>query len=189
MKARAIFFDRDGTLLVEMGYIVHPSVARPYRFTAQALSEARRRGFLLIAVTNQSGVARGYMRESELAAIHNGMQDLLGRSGAALDAIYYCPHHPLGRVPAYRRTCDCRKPGTALGVAAAERFDIDLPRSFMIGDKETDVQFGTNLGVTPCLVRTGYGSYEEQAVKAECGESARVFDHVLGAVDWIISGA
>jgi D-glycero-D-manno-heptose 1,7-bisphosphate phosphatase len=189
MKAKAIFFDRDGTLLVEMGYIVHPSVVVPYRVAARALKEAKLRGFVLIAVTNQSGVARGFLRESDLAAIHERMQGLLGRSGAALDAIYYCPHHVRARFPAYRRACDCRKPGTALGMAAAKRFDIDLAKSFVIGDKLTDLQFGTNLGVTPCLVRTGYGSYEEQVAKAEFGDSARVFDHVLGAVDWIVSGA
>jgi D-glycero-D-manno-heptose 1,7-bisphosphate phosphatase len=189
MRRKAIFFDRDGTLLVELGYMNHPSLARPYHVTAQALRAARDRGFLLIAVTNQSGVARGYIAEAEVTAIHERMQHLLGRVGAALDAVYYCPHHPQGRVDAYRRVCECRKPATALGLEAAERFHIDLAGSFMVGDKQTDMLFGSNLGVTPCLVRTGYGSYEERAMKAGHADGARVFDHVLAAVDWITTEA
>jgi D-glycero-D-manno-heptose 1,7-bisphosphate phosphatase len=117
------------------------------------------------------------------------MQRVLGEDGVALDAVYYCPHHPEGRVAAYRRKCDCRKPGTALGLQAAERFDIDLAASFMIGDKETDVLFGRNLGMSSCLVRTGFGSYEEHALQLRHRERFRVFDHVLGAVGWIVSGA
>jgi D-glycero-D-manno-heptose 1,7-bisphosphate phosphatase len=185
---KAVFLDRDGTLLVEVGYLNHPSLVAPYEFTARALNIARRNGFLLIGVTNQSGIARGYLSERDLAEVHRRMQTVLGKTGASLDAVYYCAHHPHGTVAAYRRKCDCRKPGTALGLAAAERFDIDLSRSYMIGDKETDLLFGRNLGVTPCLVRTGYGSREEGTVRVPEQGTVPVFDNVLAAVDWITSG-
>jgi D-glycero-D-manno-heptose 1,7-bisphosphate phosphatase len=188
-RPRAIFFDRDGTLLVEMGYLNHPSMVRPYSFAPEALKTVRREGFLLIVVTNQSGVARGYITESDLGAIHARMQNLFDRTGVELDAIYYCPHHPRGTVEAYRRACSCRKPAPGLGWAAAERFGIDLAGSYMIGDKETDVLFGKNLGVTPCLVRTGYGSYAERIMETGDGDAVRVFDHVLAAVEWITSGS
>ncbi len=185
---KAVFFDRDGTLLVEMGYINHPSLVAPYKFTVEALRIARESGFLLIAVTNQSGVARGYISERDLGDIHRRMQDILGVAGVPLDAVYYCPHHKDGTVAAFRRECNCRKPGTGMGLEAAERFGIDLVRSYMVGDKETDVLFGRNLGVTACLVRTGYGSHEERAMKARPPGDFHVFENVLAAVEWIAGG-
>jgi D-glycero-D-manno-heptose 1,7-bisphosphate phosphatase len=182
---RAIFFDRDGTLLVEVGYLVHPSRVVPYHFAAEALRTARQHGYILVAVTNQSAVARGYLSEADLGVIHLRMQDVLRPAEAELDAIYYCPHHPEGTVTAFRKECRCRKPGTELGRRAARRFDIDLGSSFVIGDKETDVLFGRNLGVTPCLVRTGFGAYEEKRLGAGGLKGLGVFDNVLEAVSWI----
>ncbi|MGD8627660.1 MAG: HAD family hydrolase [bacterium] len=186
MKGRkALFLDRDGTLLVEAGYLNHPSLVTPYRFTVEALNLARQAGFLLILVTNQSGIARGYLSEAELGAIHQRMQSLLSEGGAELDAIYYCPHHEDGTVKEYAVDCGCRKPGTLLGRMAAERFGIDLGASFMIGDKDTDLEFGRALGVAPCLVRTGFGSFEESSRGPAGLKGARVFDDLLDAVRWI----
>jgi len=185
---KAVFFDRDGTLLVEVGYLNHPSLVAPYKFTLKALRKAKESGFLLIGVTNQSGIARGYIKESDLRDIHCRMQDILGDAGVPLDAIYYCPHHPNGRVAAYREKCNCRKPAAGMGFEAAERFGIDLGGSYMVGDKETDVLFGINLGVTPCLVRTGYGSYEERGMKESPPGNFHVFEDVLGAVEWMAGG-
>jgi D-glycero-D-manno-heptose 1,7-bisphosphate phosphatase len=185
-QRKAIFMDRDGTLLVEVGYLNHPSLVVPYHFTAEALRKAREEGFLLISVSNQSGIARGYLTEKELLSIHDRMQSMLAREGAALDGIYYCPHHPEGRVPKYRRRCECRKPGTALGRQAAERFHIDLGRSFMIGDKESDLRFGRSLGMAACLVRTGYGSHEERRLGKDMLNDILVFDNVLDAVVGIL---
>jgi len=183
---KALFLDRDGTLLVEVGYLNHPSQVMPYHFVIQALKLARQAGFLLILVTNQSGIARGYLSEAEMNEIHGRMQALLGEGGAGLDAIYHCPHHKEGTVEEYAVDCACRKPGTLLGQQAAERFGIDLEASFMIGDKETDLAFGRALGVTPCLVRTGFGRFEENSLGSAGLEGARVFDNLLNAVRWII---
>jgi D-glycero-D-manno-heptose 1,7-bisphosphate phosphatase len=183
---QAIFFDRDGTLVVEVGYLNHPSLVAPYRVTPEALRKAREAGFLLICVTNQSGVARGYVTECELDTIHRRMEELLERSGVSLDAIYYCPHHPWGVVEQFRRTCDCRKPAPGMGLEAARRFDIDLNKSFMIGDKDTDLLFGAALGAESCLVRTGMGAAEEKRLGPASLADYGVFDDVLEAVDWIV---
>ncbi len=183
---RAIFFDRDGTLLVEMGYLSHPSLVRPYAFAAEALSLARQAGFLAIVVTNQSGIARGFLKEEDLEAVHERMHSLLAAAGAGVDAVYYCPHHPDGTVAAYSAACDCRKPGTGLGLRAVSRYGIDPARSYTVGDKAADFQFGRNLGTTPCLVRTGYGD-TEAAKLAKLGlEKPLVFDNVLEAVKYIV---
>jgi D-glycero-D-manno-heptose 1,7-bisphosphate phosphatase len=184
-KRKALFLDRDGTLLVEVGYLNHASQVAPYHFTLQALRLAREAGFLLILVTNQSGIARGYLSEAELDGIHERMQSLLGEGGARLDGIYYCPHHREGTVREYAIECACRKPGPQLGRLAARRFGIDLEVSFMVGDKETDLEFGRALGVTPCLVRTGFGGFAEKDLGPAGLEGARVFDNVLEAVGWI----
>jgi D-glycero-D-manno-heptose 1,7-bisphosphate phosphatase len=183
--SKAIFFDRDGTLLVEVGYLTHPSLVIPYRFTVEALSLAKRRGFLMIAVTNQSGIARGYLTQSDLRAIHEKMQSVFRAQDVSLDAIYYCPHHPDGTVKDYRVKCSCRKPGIELGQRAVCRFGIDLERSFVIGDKETDLLFGRSLGATSCLVRTGFGTFEEERIGQNGLEGIQIFENVLGAVKWI----
>jgi D-glycero-D-manno-heptose 1,7-bisphosphate phosphatase len=186
---RAIFLDRDGTLLVEMGYLNHFSQVKPYRFTLEALRKAKEHGFTLICVTNQSGIARGYLTERDLKEIHRRMQRMLCDDGAELDGIYYCPHHPEGTVTVYTKRCACRKPSPVLGQRAARRFGIDLTRSFMVGDKETDLLFGSSLGVTPCLVRTGYGAFEERQITGRRSGAVPVFDNVLDAVDWITGDA
>jgi D-glycero-D-manno-heptose 1,7-bisphosphate phosphatase len=183
---RAVFFDRDGTLLVEIGYLAHPSLVVPYSRTLEALRLAREADFRLVAVTNQSGVARGYLTEGDLEGIHDRMQEVFRAGGAQLDAVYYCPHHPEGTVAGYARTCDCRKPSPGMGTMAARSLGIDLKKSFMIGDKETDLLFGRAIGAISCLVRTGFGSVEEQRLGEGRLRPYHVFDDVLGAVDWIV---
>jgi D-glycero-D-manno-heptose 1,7-bisphosphate phosphatase len=184
----AIFFDRDGTLLVEMGYIAHPSLVRPYTFSAEALRLARAGGFLLIMVTNQSGVARGWLSEHDLEAVHGRMQQMLGTDDAALDAIYYCPHHPQATVAAYRQACLCRKPGVALGEAAIRDLALDRTRSWVIGDKTSDIRFGLALGLKVCLVRTGFGTCEERTVWEDHLSGVHVARDVLEAVNLALAG-
>jgi D-glycero-D-manno-heptose 1,7-bisphosphate phosphatase len=182
---KAIFLDRDGTLLVESGYVSHPSLVVPYAGTQQALRRAKTQGFLLLVVTNQSGIARGWFTLSDLEDIHERMLALLGGE-AGIDGIYYCPHHPEGTVKAYRKHCSCRKPGTGLGLAAADRWGIDLARSFVIGDKMTDIDFGRALGARTCLVRTGFGRDEEVGAGAENLKEVHVADDIAAAVDWVL---
>ena len=184
---KAIFFDRDGTLLVEAGYINHPSLVAPYSFSPAAVACAKHNGFLAIVVTNQSGVARGWLSEQEVGCIHRQMITVFAAGGAPIDAVFYCPHHPDGTVPAYRASCACRKPGTELGVRAAERFAIDLAGSYVIGDKLSDVGFGEALGAKPCLVRTGFGRGEEANLKAIGRRDVHVADNALEAVRWAVA--
>jgi D-glycero-D-manno-heptose 1,7-bisphosphate phosphatase len=183
----AILFDRDGTLMVEMGYIAHPALVRPYAVTTQALQLARAGGFVLAVVTNQSGVARGWLGETELEAVHRRMQEILAAGGASLDAVYYCPHHPQGTVAAYRQVCRCRKPQVALGEAAISDLGIDRARSWAIGDKVSDIRFGLALGLRACLVRTGFGAYEEWKLREEGLTNVHVAGDVLEAVKWALA--
>ena len=181
----AIFFDRDGTLLVEFGYLTHPTQAVPYARSGEAIRRAKAHGFLAIVVTNQSGIARAYLNEMQLEEIHDRVLALYAEDGG-IDAVYYCPHHPDGTVPAFSRPCSCRKPAPGLGRAAADRFGIDLARSYVVGDKLTDVDFGRALGARPCLVRTGFGKREEARAGAETLRDVHLAGDVLDAVDWAI---
>lgn len=183
---KAIIFDRDGTLLVECGYLTHPTQVALYSASLGAVRLARQAGFMTAVATNQSGVARGWLAEDDLEAIHRRMRALLAEGGASLDGIYYCPHHPQGTVPEYRKACSCRKPGIGLGKLAAERLDLDLVRSFVIGDKLTDVAFGRALGAKPCLVRTGFGSLEEARLSDAGLGRVPVVDNVADAVAWAL---
>ena len=183
---KAIFFDRDGTLLVETGYLAHPSLVRPYAFAGEALKLARGAGFFLVVVSNQSGIARGYLRESDLAAIHERMESLLALEGAGVDEIYYCPHHPMGTVADYCKRCECRKPAAGMGLKAVEQHGIDPAQSFVIGDKVTDYLFGRNLGARSLLVRTGYGDTESRRLIESGMDGNDIFDNVLEATEYII---
>mgnify|MGYP001770779799 FL=1 len=154
---RAVFIDRDGTLSEEVGYINHPSRFRLFPFAAKAIRRLNEAGWLAVLVTNQAGVARGYFTEDLLLEVHRMLQDALEKQGAHLDAIYYCPHHPAAGKPPYKLDCDCRKPKPGLIHRAARELEIDLQRSWMIGDRYSDVELARNAGVRAAFVLTGYG--------------------------------
>ncbi len=153
-KNKAVFLDRDGVLVTEADYLRHEKDLRLLPGAAAALVRLRRAGFKLVVVTNQSGVARGYLSLATLARIHRLLRALLRQKGARLDAIYFCPHHPeTGR----RVRCRCRKPGTLMLEKAARRFSIDFASSYFVGDTSTDVLAAKNAGCRSILVKTGYG--------------------------------
>lgn len=157
---RAVFIDRDGTISEEVGYINHASRFRLFPYSAAALKQLYENGYLAIVITNQAGVARGYFSEDMVQNIHQRMTDELKASGAMLDAIYYCAHHPLVGEPPYRLDCDCRKPKPGLLLRAARDFDIDLAQSWMVGDRYSDIELAANAGVKSALVLSGYGRGE-----------------------------
>jgi D-glycero-D-manno-heptose 1,7-bisphosphate phosphatase len=154
----AIFLDRDGTVIREVGYLRRPEQVELLPGVGDAICCANRRNIPVILVTNQSAVARGWLTEEVLADIHHQLAVQLARYGARLDGIYYCPHHPEGSRPEYRLACRCRKPEPGLLLRAAADFRLALERSVMIGDKLDDVEAGRRAGTKTILVETGYGA-------------------------------
>ena len=136
MANRAIFLDRDDTLIEDPGYINSPDQVKLLAGVPQALIELKAMGYKLVVVSNQSAVARGIITEKVLARIHDRLKQLLAEKGASLDRIYYCPHHPDGVIEKYRKESDSRKPNPGMLLTAAEQMDIDLRHSWLIGDSE-----------------------------------------------------
>jgi len=160
MKKPAVFIDRDGTISEEVGYINHPSRFQLYPYSAEALRQLHENHWLAILVTNQAGVARGYFSEAVISAVHDRLVQELAQQDAALDAIYYCAHHPtVGELP-YRFDCDCRKPKPGLINRANKEFDIDLQSSWMVGDRYSDIELARNAGIRSAFVLSGYGRGE-----------------------------
>ncbi|HSB11892.1 MAG TPA: HAD family hydrolase [Blastocatellia bacterium] len=153
----AVFIDRDGTLNEDIGYVSTPEGLILFPFAAEAVRLVNRAGLKTIVITNQSGIARGMYSEQTLNAIHSTMLEKLASEGAIVDAIYYCPHHPEIGGPLYRIDCNCRKPQTGMLEAARREHNIDLARSFVIGDKASDIDLARNAGARSALVLTGYG--------------------------------
>ena len=143
----AAFLDRDGVLNADRGYAHLPEHLEWIAGVAEAVRLLNDAGYMTIVVTNQSGVARGLYDEASVKRLHLHMQKELGRQGARIDAFYYCPHHPDGTVTAYAFACRCRKPGIGMLEQAAEDFRIDKGRSFLIGDKDTDMQAARAFGI------------------------------------------
>ena len=157
-RPRAVFLDRDGTLNPDPGYISSPDDFSLFPGTAESLAALRQAGFLLILVTNQSGIARGLIRPADLCRIHAKLQRELLQAGAALDRIYVCPHHPDFSGPGARSVCDCRKPAPGLVLRAIADLDIDPAGSYVIGDRESDVKMGIAAGVPSILIASGPAS-------------------------------
>jgi D-glycero-D-manno-heptose 1,7-bisphosphate phosphatase len=188
MKRRAVFIDRDGTVSEEVGYVNHPTRYRVFPYTAPAIKLLNDAGVLAVLVTNQAGVARGYFAEEMIGQVHDLLRQALARGGAQLDAIYYCPHHPSVGAPPYRLDCDCRKPRPGLIERAARDLDIDLPASWMIGDRYGDVELARNAGVRSAFVLSGYGRGEWEYQRAGWQhEPDLVADDLLAAVRAIIA--
>ena len=153
----AVFLDRDGTINEQMGYVNHLSRFQLLPGVARAIRSLNEAGLPVVVVTNQSGLARGYFPESLLEAVHAELHRLLAREGAHLDGLYICPHHPEAREERFRLDCNCRKPRTGLLERAAAELGLDLGRSYMVGDRWSDLRCGAAVGATTVLVLTGYG--------------------------------
>jgi D-glycero-D-manno-heptose 1,7-bisphosphate phosphatase len=174
MSREAVFLDRDGTLIEEVNYLSAPEQVKLIPGAAEAVRRLNAAGVLVVVVTNQAGVARGIFPESRVGAVHAHLSALLAARGACLDAFYYCPHHPTAGTGAYRVACECRKPKPALLLTAARELDIDLARSWMIGDKLCDAEAGRAAGCRTILVRTGHGSELPADVEAVSDLAAAV---------------
>jgi mannose-1-phosphate guanylyltransferase/phosphomannomutase len=156
---RAVFLDRDGTIIKEIGYLTLRDIGRVrfFKGAAEAIKKLNQLGFIVVVVTNQPVVARGLATEKEIDKIHAILVNRLAKKGAKIDAIYSCPHHPEATLPKYRVRCRCRKPNIGMIMKAAKKFTINLKKSFIVGDRTADIAAGQRAGVTVVLVKTGYG--------------------------------
>jgi D-glycero-D-manno-heptose 1,7-bisphosphate phosphatase len=152
---RAVFLDKDGTLIDDVPYNVDPERMQLAPGAREGLPALHVAGYRLVVVSNQSGVARGLFAEAALALVEARLRELLAGAGAALTGFYYCPHHPAGRVPEYAVACDCRKPAPGLLRRAAAELGIDLAASWLVGDILDDVEAGRRAGCRTVLINNG----------------------------------
>jgi len=154
---KALFLDRDGTINVDKHYLINPDDFVFEKNVAEVLKLAQQKGYLLIVLTNQSGIARGYFGEQELHKLHTHIQGEAAKNGFVFSDFFYCPHYKNGSVKEYAIECDCRKPKPGLINQALQKYNIDLSQSLMIGDKDADILLGKSVGVKTVLVGSGYG--------------------------------
>lgn len=167
MSNKAIFLDRDDTLIEDPGYINNPDQVVLLDGVTKALVELRNMGYKLIVVSNQAAVAHGIVTEKLICQIHDRLNQLLAEKNAPLDRIYYCPYHPEGAVQKYRKESDCRKPNPGMLLTAADEMDIDLSQSWVIGNSGSDVQAGQRAGCKTILITHPSHYKHSESVHAE----------------------
>jgi D-glycero-D-manno-heptose 1,7-bisphosphate phosphatase len=183
----AVFLDRDGTVNEQMGYINHISRFHLLPDAARAIKLLNDSAVPVIVVSNQSGLARGYFPEELLDEVHAKMDALLAQEGAKIDGLYFCPHHPEAKEKKYRQACNCRKPKTGMLLQAAEELNLDLARSFLVGDRWSDIKCAHQAGCTPVLVLTGYGKGDYRYIGPDQEiQPAYVAENLLESVEWIL---
>ena len=183
---KAIFVDKDGTLVEDIPYNVDPGMIRLTHRVIEGLKKLRKQGFMIIVVSNQSGIARGYFKTIALEKVEMKIQKMMRPSEVRIDAFYFCPHHPEGVVDEYAIDCECRKPKPGMLLKAAEKHNIDLSRSWMIGDILNDIEAGNAAGCKSILIDNGNETewrMSEQrkpaAIVRDLGEAAEVIIHEL----------
>lgn len=187
MKRPAVFIDRDGTINEQMGYLNHINRFVILEGTAEAIRILNRNQYLTIIVSNQAGVARGYFPIELVKEVHEHMIDLLKKENAFIDGIYFCPHYAGGTVKEYSISCNCRKPNTGLINKACDNFSIDLSRSYVIGDRLSDIELSHRSQLKGILVTTGYGLGDLRYVLPYSPfQPVHVAKDLLHAVRWII---
>jgi D-glycero-D-manno-heptose 1,7-bisphosphate phosphatase len=160
-KVKAVFLDRDGTLNKDVeGYIDKPERFELFSYSASAVKELNRSDFKVFIVTNQSGIARGLYTENDLKIIHKKMKEELGKCDAVIDEIFFSPYHSEGKIRPFNIEHEDRKPGLGLFYRATSKYELDMKNSYMIGDKSSDIEFGTKAGLRTILVFSGNGEDE-----------------------------
>lgn len=174
----AALLDRDGTINVDKGYVHRIEDWEWLPGAVEGIRNLNRVGLPVIVISNQAGVARGYYDEAAINALHAYVDAELAKQYARIDAYYYCPHHPEFGL---NRDCQCRKPKSGMFFLARDEFNLDLERSYMVGDKMTDVLAAKAAGACPLAVRTGYGQQEFASIALACP----IFDNLLAASEFI----
>ncbi|MCX7770011.1 MAG: HAD family hydrolase [Proteobacteria bacterium] len=171
-----VFLDRDGTVCVEKEYLDDYKKMEFIDGVEKALKMIKQKGYLVIIITNQSGVARGKFSIEEAENQKRYFIDYFLKKGIKIDGYYYCPHHPEGIIKEFAIDCDCRKPKAGLIYKAISDNNIDLSNSYVVGDKKIDIELALNIGAKPVLVRTGYGIEEEKKVLVK--DKIQIFDNL-----------
>ena len=182
----AVFLDRDGTLIHDVGYLSRVEDVQWFPWSIEAIRLLGRAGFLVCITTNQGGIGLGFYGADIVERVHAGMCADVEAVGGRIDALFFCPHHPRAITDELRIDCECRKPRAGMIQQAMARFDIDLSRSFVVGDKMADVGLATNAGARGILVKTGYGHAQLQRFGEHPPGAAYVADTVFEAVGWIL---
>ena len=169
---KCIFLDRDGNINIEKDYLHKVEDFEFEEGALEAIKTFSESEYLIVVVTNQSGIARGYYTEEDVKTLHKYLEARVIETGGRIDGFYYCPHHPEKGIGKYKESCDCRKPESGMFLQAKEDLDIDFKNSIMVGDKISDVEAGKRLGMRGVLVRTGHGKSEE----AKAGKDIEVYD-------------
>jgi len=181
MSRPAVFLDRDGTIIEDVGFLRALSQIDLLPWSADAIRQLNDAGFAVVVITNQSGVGRGYYDEAHVQATHAALDTKLNAAGARIEGYYYCPHYPGSVDPRYGIECDCRKPRPGLILEAASRHGIDLAASFMVGDRWRDIDAGAAAGCRTILIDHGY---QERAPEHAPDAVVR---SLAAAADWILS--
>lgn len=184
-KSKAVFLDRDGTLIEDSGYISSPDQVKFIPGAIEAVRQLNEAGYKVIIISNQAGIARGLLSENMLQTIDKTVHRQVLSGGGHIDASYYCPHHPEHGVYPYKQDCECRKPHPGLIKRAVRDQSLELNGSFMIGDKSSDIETGKRAGVKTVFVRTGHGQAEEKGLKEQPDHRA---DNLAEAVRWLLNG-
>jgi len=183
----AVFLDRDGTINEQMGYINHISRFVMLPRAAAGIRLLNAQGIPVVVVSNQSGLARGYFPESLIQEVHAKMNRVLAEAGAHVDGIYICPHHPEAKEERFRLACDCRKPKPGLFLQAAADLDLDLGRSYVVGDRWSDLKAAAAVRAKGVLVLTGYGRGDYEYIgPAQPVQPTYVAEDLYAAVQWIV---
>lgn len=185
MGRRAVVFDRDGTLIEEVGYLDSLDRIRFFPWTVEALRVLHRAGYRLVVVTNQAGVARGFFDEAFVERTHRWLAERFRAAGVEIERFYYCPHHPDGQIARYRQECECRKPRPGMLRRAERELGLDLAGSFVVGDRWLDVELAQRAGARGILVRTGFGETESRHPPSGVSAAA-IVPHAFAAADWIL---
>ena len=184
----AVFLDRDGTINEQMGYINHLSRFHLLPRVGEAIRLLNEHRIPVVVTTNQSGLARGYFPESLLTAVHARMTEELAAARARLDGIYVCPHHPEAKEERYRRVCQCRKPETGLFMQAAVELELDLRKSYVVGDRWSDLKAAAACGAKGVLVLTGYGRGDREYIgPTQSVQPHWVAEDLYEAVTWLLA--
>jgi D-glycero-D-manno-heptose 1,7-bisphosphate phosphatase len=181
----AVFLDRDGTIIEDVGYLDAIDRIAWFPWSVDAIRALNRAGFPLVIVTNQSGIARGYLSEALVQETHRAIDARLAQGNARIDAYYYCPHHPSGSLAEYRQACDCRKPGGGLIERAARDLGLDPARSVVVGDAYTDIGAARAVGARGVLLRTP-GRHITEPIDV-AGAPDAVVDNLAAAASWILT--